>query len=78
MNTIQEKMFAEMRAGEIFEQALVAGKEYINHAFDRNVYPTQEAMQNLLHFDETMPTQSDNAVKIIENLNKFGAPATVS
>jgi glutamate/tyrosine decarboxylase-like PLP-dependent enzyme len=45
---------------------------------DRNVYPTNEALENLKHFDETMPIKSSNSIEIIEQLNSYGSPATVS
>ena len=50
--------------------------EYLENVFDRNVYPTEEAVKNLSIFDEELPTDSTNAKSVIKQLNKYGSPAT--
>jgi glutamate/tyrosine decarboxylase-like PLP-dependent enzyme len=74
----QNNMFADMQDASLFEKAQQYGVDYLEKAFERNVYPTQAALQNLSVFDEDMPSQSTNAKNIIEMLHQFGAPATVS
>jgi len=78
MAFIQEKMFAEMQEKTIFKKSLEFGSKYIDASFDRNVYPTEEAIQNLDWFNELMPTETANPVDVIEKLNQYGSPATVS
>lgn len=67
-----------MQDKTIFNNALNFGSQYIDKSLDRNVYPTDEALEGLKFFDEIMPTDSSNAVEVIEELNKFGSPVTVS
>ena len=78
MTLLQKKMFAEMQDKTIFKKSLEFGSKYIDAAFDRNVYPTEEAIKNLDWFDEIMPTETANPVDVIEKLNQYGSPATVS
>lgn len=75
---IQEKMFREMQDKRLFTQVQDYGFNYLNQAFDRNVYPTEAALAALGHFDEKLPTDPSNATDVINTLQKYGAPATVS
>ncbi|MDC1539425.1 aminotransferase class V-fold PLP-dependent enzyme [Flavobacteriaceae bacterium] len=78
MSKIQNKMFLEIRDKKIFNQAQQYSLEYLENVFDRNVYPTEEAVKNLSIFDEELPTDSTNAKSVIEQLNKYGNPATTA
>ncbi len=75
---IQKKMFQEIDEKQIFEHAKKYAIEYLDKAFDRNVFPSDEAIDNLDRFIEEMPEVSGNALSIIEQLHRYGAPATVS
>ena len=75
-NSIQKKMFLEMEDKSIFKQAQQAAFQYIDEAYERNVYPTEEALDNLKHFDEDMPVVATEASEVIDFLNHYGAPAT--
>ncbi|WP_405605871.1 pyridoxal phosphate-dependent decarboxylase family protein [Polaribacter sp. Asnod1-A03] len=77
-NNIQNKMFLEIRNKEIFNQAQQYSFEYLESVFDRNVYPTEEAVKNLSIFNEELPTDSTNAKSVLEQLNKYGSPATTA
>ena len=75
MSEIQNKMFLEIRDKNIFNQAQEFSLEYLENVFDRNVYPTEEAVKSLSIFDEELPTDSTNAKSVIENaLKKAFAP----
>jgi glutamate/tyrosine decarboxylase-like PLP-dependent enzyme len=78
MSEIQNKMFLEIRDKNIFNQAQEFSLEYLENVFDRNVYPTEEAVKSLSIFDEELPTDSTNAKSVIEQLNKYGSPATTA
>lgn len=78
MSKLQDKMFLEIRNKEIFKQAHQYSFEYLESVFDRNVYPTEEAVKNLSIFDEELPFVSTNAKSVIEQLNKYGSPATTA
>jgi glutamate/tyrosine decarboxylase-like PLP-dependent enzyme len=67
-----------MERKEIFNQAQRYAFEYADHAFERNVFPTEEAIKNLGNFSEDLPDVTGEAAKILEQLYKYGAPATVS
>lgn len=78
MSKIQDKMFLEIRNKEIFNQAQQYAFEYLENVFERNVYPTQEALEQLSAFDEELPLHSTNSSNVLEQLNKFGSPATTA
>ncbi len=75
---IQDRMYLEMKDKKFFEKVQTYGYEYLQKAFERNVYPTDEALNNLKHFEEELPIEPSNANDVIEILNKYGSPATVS
>ena len=75
---IQDKMFLEIRNKEIFNQVQHYSFEYLERVLDRNVYPTEEALNDLSIFDEEFPFDSSNAKSVIEQLNKYGSPATTA
>ena len=76
--SIQAKMYREIRQGDIFAKAHEYGLQYLQGAFDRNVYPTTQAIESLAVFDEHMPSSTSDASQIIDLLNDYGSPATVS
>jgi glutamate/tyrosine decarboxylase-like PLP-dependent enzyme len=78
-NTIlQEKMYCEMQKQSIFEKSQEYGMHYLDTVFDRNVSPTNKALENLKCFDETMPETTSNSSDILNMLHKYGSPATVA
>lgn len=75
--SIQDQMFSEVQSG-IYEKAQAYGLDYLSKIFDRNVFPTAEALDDLKKFNEPMPIQSEDGNKIIDLLHQLGSPATVS
>ena len=75
---IEEKMFQELDSKEIFEYAKECAIEYLDKIFDRNIFPTDEAIKNLDKFIEEMPEVSSDALSIIKQLHQYGSSATVS
>ena len=75
---IQNKMFKEKKGKLIFNKSQKYALEYLDNAFERNIYPTDEAVKNLKYFDEDMPQSSTEAQEVLELLHKYGSPATVS
>ncbi len=71
-------MFLEIRNKEIFNQAQQYSFEYLESVFDRNVYPTEEALKDLAIFNEELPFDSTNAKSVLEQLNTYGSPATTA
>ncbi len=75
---IQNAMFLEMQEKSIFDKAQSYAHQYLDQVFERNVYPTKEAIINLNKFDEELPNDSTKAAQVIDLLNQYGSPATVS
>ncbi|MBK8504677.1 MAG: aspartate aminotransferase family protein [Saprospiraceae bacterium] len=76
--TIQEKMFQEMKTRNIFDQAHHYVYSYLDQVFERNVFPTEEAITDLRIFDEEMPIEDSDAEAVIYLLHRYGNPATVA
>jgi glutamate/tyrosine decarboxylase-like PLP-dependent enzyme len=75
---IRKNMFSEMDKKEVFNLARTYAYDYADKAYDRNVFPTGEAITNLKTFLERMPAAPGDAVDIIEKLHQYGSPASVS
>tara|TARA_R110002051_G_scaffold91370_2_gene160696 strand:- start:15893 stop:17266 length:1374 start_codon:yes stop_codon:yes gene_type:complete len=71
-------MYKEVDEKIIFEKAQQFAKEYLESVFERNVYPTEQALYNLDKFNESMPQDSTNANDVLDFLNQYGSPATVT
>ncbi len=76
--SLQEKMFQEMAAKDIFEQAKGYAFDYADKALQRNVFPCNEAVRNLNQFIEDMPDVNTDAADILQQLHQHGSPASVS
>lgn len=76
--TIQQQMFAQMQNKQLFEQAQGYAYEYADNALARNVFPSEQALANLQHLDQPLPSTLSNASDIISELHNIGSPATVS
>ncbi|RMF00667.1 MAG: aspartate aminotransferase family protein [Chloroflexi bacterium] len=75
---LQEKMFREFEDKKIFEQARSFAFDYLNTAFERNVFPSEEAIGNLDEFAEELPAHPGEAASILAQLHRYGSPATVA
>ncbi|MBX2942810.1 MAG: aspartate aminotransferase family protein [Cyclobacteriaceae bacterium] len=75
--SIQDRMFSDVES-DLFKKAQASGLEYLSKVFDRNVFPENQALEGLEKFIEEMPTQSEEAGKVIDLLHQFGSPATVA
>ncbi|MCK5312038.1 MAG: aspartate aminotransferase family protein [Desulfobacteraceae bacterium] len=77
-SSIQNKMFEEVNSKLVFDKSHEYAYEYLTNAFERNIYPTDEALSDLKHFDENLPQTSSDAIKTLTKLHQYGSPATVS
>jgi glutamate/tyrosine decarboxylase-like PLP-dependent enzyme len=75
---IRKQMFYEMLDKSIFNQVKEYAFHYADHALDRNVYPTQEAIDGLEVFEEDLPEKPNPSAAILEQLHRYGSPATLS
>lgn len=78
MKTLQERLFIDIHDHTLFEKVKDHAMEYVENAFERNVYPTSVALDNLQVFEEPLNEETIDAHTVIDQLNQFGAPATVS
>jgi glutamate/tyrosine decarboxylase-like PLP-dependent enzyme len=76
-NNIRETMFHEMKDKRIFDLAKEYAFEYADASSKRNVFPTTEAIEGLKKFEEDLPRHTGKAEEILEQLHKYGSPATV-
>ncbi len=74
---LQATMLAEMKNKTLFEKAKNHGFDYLDEAFDRNIFPTEKALKNLSHFEEPLQEEIGNGEQIIDQLNQYGAPAAI-
>ena len=71
-------MFQEMAQKDIFRRAQQYAFAYADNTFERNVYPSPEAIVDLNRFVEALPESTGDATEILEQLNQYGAPASVA
>jgi glutamate/tyrosine decarboxylase-like PLP-dependent enzyme len=76
--TLQEKMRLATQQHDLFEQAKTYAYDYMESVFDRNVFPSENALANLKAFDEAMPDAPGDAVEMLRMLHEYGSPATVT
>ena len=75
---LRNQMFDELENKKIFEKSQKYTFDYIDKAFERNVFPSDEAINNLNIFIEDIPDFSSDALSILKQLHQYGSPATVS
>ncbi|MEM1328648.1 MAG: aminotransferase class V-fold PLP-dependent enzyme [Bacteroidota bacterium] len=76
--TLQERLFDDLKDASLFQKAESAGVNYLSEALERQVYPSEEALDNLSQFEEDLPTETGDAHAILEQLHQYGTPATVT
>jgi glutamate/tyrosine decarboxylase-like PLP-dependent enzyme len=76
-DNIRERMFHEMEDKHIFNLVREYAFEYADKALERNVFPTPEAIEGLKSFDEALPVKPGRPEDLLEQLHKYGSPATV-
>ncbi|MGB1250426.1 MAG: pyridoxal phosphate-dependent decarboxylase family protein [Candidatus Promineifilaceae bacterium] len=71
-------MFADLAEKALFEQAQQYAYSYIDAAYERHVYPTDDALADLSVFDEALPDEMQAGADILSLLDQYGSPATVA
>lgn len=77
----ESKFLKELRETEFFNGLDLArdlSLNYIENVNNRSVYPTDEAIKNLNHFNEKLPYHPDKTENILKMLDTYGSPATVA
>lgn len=74
----QSRMFSELQEKKIFEQAKSYAFDYVDQSADRNIIPSEEAIENLHVFVEELPQSGTEASDVLSLLHQYGSPATVN
>jgi glutamate/tyrosine decarboxylase-like PLP-dependent enzyme len=75
---LHKQMRQEMIDKKIFNQVKEYAFDYADKALERNVYPTDEALEQLSIFDEQLPNNISDPFTILELLHQYGSPSTVT
>jgi len=75
---LRDNMFRQIKEKDIFNKSLEYAQDYISHSQEKNVFPTEAALENLSVFEEDFPDDYTTADSIIDTLHRYGSPATVS
>ena len=75
---LQRQMSEELKNKELFEQARSYAYDYIDGIEAMDVFPSQSNLENMKVFDEPLPEASVTAKDILDQLHKFGSPATIA
>ena len=75
---LRETMFRELQDKSIFESAREAAYEYADQVRERSVFPQDNAIADLAHFDEPLPGSPVDASEVLNLLHQYGSPATVA
>ncbi|MGB7539451.1 MAG: aminotransferase class V-fold PLP-dependent enzyme [Anaerolineales bacterium] len=75
---LQNEMYSQIHGKELFEQAKSYAYSYLNSVYDRNVFPTDDAINKLGTFNEPLAEAPGNPGEILRALHEHGSPATVA
>ena len=76
--SIQTQMKQELQSKELFKQVVSYAFEYMDGVNSMDVFPSQENLNQLSVFDESLPQESSTAEELIKQLHQFGSPATIA
>jgi glutamate/tyrosine decarboxylase-like PLP-dependent enzyme len=77
-DSLQGAMRLQHQGRELFEQAKAYACAYLDSAFQRNVFPSDEAIRGLSVFDEPFPAAPGDPAETLRMLHEYGSPATVA
>ncbi|MCC6146291.1 MAG: aspartate aminotransferase family protein [Anaerolineaceae bacterium] len=77
-SNLQKKMYALARERSLFEQAKAYAYDYMDEVYERNVFPTEEALAGLSVFDEPLSDAPGDPAAMLRLLHEAGSPATVT
>ncbi len=63
---------------DIFHSAYTRARTYQADIPERRVFPSQDALNNMTHFDEPLPDTPQSAEETLQLLDDYGSPATVA
>ena len=69
---------ANKKRRDLFEQVKSYAYDYMDNVYERVVFPTEDAINHLDIFDETLPEKPSDSSEILRLLHEYGSPATVA
>ncbi|MFP2997331.1 pyridoxal-dependent decarboxylase [Spongiivirga sp. MCCC 1A20706] len=78
MSTIKNQMQTELKSKIILNKARNHAFEYIDQIDNMDVFPSDENLQRLDHFDEVLRDNGCAADELLDTLHTYGSPATVA
>ena len=75
---LRKEMQVQIQSGDLFDQAIGYGKDYLKSAHGRHVAPKEEDQDVLSTFEEPLPERTGDPAAIIETLHRHGSPGTMA
>ena len=75
---LHNRLFQDLKDQSLFQKAQAFGLDYLYSVLKREVYPSEQALEDLSFFEEDLPAQTGDAHRVLEQLHTYGAPATVA
>lgn len=75
---IRSQMLRNISTKDLFEEARAFAYEYLDSINNRNVYPSNDALEDLKIFNEGLPDVGSDPSDVLKILHQFGSPATVT
>ena len=75
---IHDQMHQELKDKNIFEQARRYAYQYIDGIHDMDVFPSEDSVALLSHFDEDLPSHTSSGEEVLDLLNKYGSLNTTA
>ena len=76
--SLHQKITAELKEKAILDQARQYAFEYMDGVDNQPVFPREESLKNLVAFDEVLQNETISPKEVLEQLHKFGSPATIA
>lgn len=77
-NTLRQRMRHQTEKRDLFEKAKSYAFDYLDTLYDREVFPSDEAIEGLKAFDEPFPATPADPDQTLRMLYEHGSPATVA
>lgn len=78
MTPLQKKLSAEQLDENLYREVVQMGLDYLQQVNQQPVFPSQESLHALTHFDIPLAPQPSAALDVVRELNQFGSAATVA
>ena len=72
------RMLREFKSRAALEAACSHAFDYLDGVRDRRAFPGPAELADLDHFVESLPERGTDGVEVIDQLNRYGTPATIS